>query len=76
VLKSALAPGGHAIIATFGPDGPQQCSGLEVCKYDAASMHQEMPEWLDLVRSEPETHQTPWGANQAFHWFVMRSLGS
>lgn len=29
-LREALQPGGHAIIATFAPDGPTSCSGLEV----------------------------------------------
>ncbi|MDE1894833.1 MAG: class I SAM-dependent methyltransferase, partial [Xanthomonadaceae bacterium] len=36
-LAHALKPGGHAIIATFGPQGPGQCSGLDTVRYDAAS---------------------------------------
>ena len=32
-LRSALAPGGHLVLATFGPDGPLKCSGLEVRRY-------------------------------------------
>jgi SAM-dependent methyltransferase len=30
VLYRTLRPGGHLIIATFGPQGPTQCSGLPV----------------------------------------------
>jgi 2-polyprenyl-3-methyl-5-hydroxy-6-metoxy-1,4-benzoquinol methylase len=29
--------GGHVIVSTFGPEGPQKCSGLEVMRYDADS---------------------------------------
>lgn len=33
VLRS-LAANGHLVMATFGPDGPQRCSGLEVVRHD------------------------------------------
>ena len=29
-VLNALRPGGMAIVATFGPDGPEKCSGLPV----------------------------------------------
>ena len=31
-LSRTLKPGGSAIIATFGPDGPEKCSGLPVVR--------------------------------------------
>lgn len=31
----AVKSGGHVIIATFGPEGPPRCSGLDVARYDA-----------------------------------------
>ena len=37
-LVKAVKPGGHAIIATFAPDGPERCSGLPVMRYDAESL--------------------------------------
>lgn len=30
---------GHVIIATFGPDGPFQCSGLPVVRYAPDALH-------------------------------------
>ena len=30
-LKHILNKGGHVIIATFADDGPQKCSGLDIC---------------------------------------------
>ena len=32
-LTRTLMPGGHAVLAGFGPDGPQKCSGLPVRRY-------------------------------------------
>jgi len=29
------------IVSTFGPEGPAKCSGLEVMRYDAESLHGE-----------------------------------
>ena len=34
----AVRPGGHVIIGTFAPDGPEWCSGLPVVRHDAASL--------------------------------------
>ncbi|MCW8808007.1 MAG: class I SAM-dependent methyltransferase, partial [Rhodanobacter sp.] len=41
-LCQALKPGGHAIIATFGPQGPVKCSGLDTVRYDAESLQREL----------------------------------
>src|ERR1041385_8617421 len=34
LLWRTIPLGGHAIIATFSPAGPDKCSGLPVCRYD------------------------------------------
>jgi hypothetical protein len=36
-----VKPGGHVIVSTFGPEGPTKCSGLDVVRYDAKSLHRE-----------------------------------
>ena len=35
----AVKPGGLVIVATFAEDGPTQCSGLPVMRYDANDLH-------------------------------------
>ncbi len=65
-LAAALRPGGQAIIATFGPDGPERCSGLDVERYSADSLSAEMGDMFELLESVNDTHRTPWGAEQAF----------
>jgi len=38
---TAVRPGGYVIVSTFGPEGPTKCSGLDVVRYDAESLHRE-----------------------------------
>ena len=65
-LAHALKPGGHAIIATFGPQGPGQCSGLDTVRYDAASLQRELGPRFALVEHATELHHTPFGTTQQF----------
>jgi SAM-dependent methyltransferase len=68
----AVRAGGHAVISTFAPSGPERCSGLPVCRYDAGALAAEFSPWFELVRSEGERHTTPWGKTQDFTWVVLR----
>ena len=38
-VRRAVRPGGHVIVAAFGPDGPTQCSGLPVVRYAPDALH-------------------------------------
>lgn len=71
-LRQALAPGGHAVIATFALDGPEKCSGLPVMRYDPAGLARALGAEFSFVASEHRVHQTPWGAGQAFQFSVFR----
>jgi SAM-dependent methyltransferase len=46
-LRTALRPGGSAIIATFAPDGPEKCSGLPWVRYSPDSLLRELGEDFD-----------------------------
>lgn len=65
VMRS-VKPGGHVIVATFGPEGPEKCSGLDVVRYDADGLHNEFGQPFKLVESATELHQTPFGTTQQF----------
>lgn len=71
-LRSAVAPGGHVIIATFAPDGPEKCSGLPVQRHDCASLSAELGPEFELVETRSETHHTPWHSTQAFQFSRFR----
>ena len=65
-VRHALAPGGYAIVASFGPDGPQRCSGLPTARYDAPALHAVFGPEFELLECEHENHHTPAGAEQQF----------
>ncbi|HVW08694.1 MAG TPA: class I SAM-dependent methyltransferase [Bryobacteraceae bacterium] len=65
-VRHAVKHGGYVIVATFGPEGPPKCSGLDVCRYDAVSLGREFGENFRLVESLKEDHQTPFGTSQQF----------
>ena len=65
-VASAVKSGGHVIVATFGSEGPDQCSGLNVVRYDPNSLHSEFGSSFQLVGHLTEWHQTPAGAIQQF----------
>lgn len=71
-LARAVKPGGHVIVATFGPEGPTKCSGLDVVRYDPESLHDEFGTRFQLVKHLTELHQTPWGAIQQFVYCYCR----
>jgi len=66
VLRRTLRPDGHLILATFGPEGPQQCSGLPTARYDAPSLMRLLDADFSHIWSGLETHRTPAGADQQF----------
>jgi SAM-dependent methyltransferase len=65
-VTHAVKPGGHVIVATFGPEGPTKCSGLDVVRYDPDALHGEFGAKFLLLRHLTEIHQTPAGAAQQF----------
>ena len=75
-LVRSLKPGGYAIVATFAPDGPEQCSGLPVRRYDAETLGQTLGAGFQLISSRPHKHLTPWGAVQPFQFCVFRYVPS
>jgi len=66
VLRAALATGGHVVMATFGPNGPTRCSGLDVKRYSADELSAVLGPSFRLVRSQIAAHVTPAGHTQEF----------
>jgi len=74
LVARALKPGGHAIVATFGPEGPTKCSGLDVVRYDSEALHDEFGSDFRLVKHLDERHETPSGTIQQFTYCYCRML--
>lgn len=60
------------IVATFAPDGPDHCSGLEVVRYSPESLHDEFGAGFELTNSSRETHHTPFGTEKNFIYCYCR----
>lgn len=71
-VKRSLRNGGHIIVASFGPEGPQKCSGLDVVRYDPDAMHDQFGKSFELLSHVEETHETPFGTRQEFVYCYCR----
>ena len=71
-VRHALKPGGHIVVATFGPEGPERCSGLPVARYSPEGIHDQFGDQFTKIGSESELHQTPSGSEQEFVYCYCR----
>ena len=71
-VMRAVKPLGRVIVATFGPHGPAQCSGLAVMRYDADALHDEFGTAFRLLEHATELHHTPKGLIQQFTYCYCR----
>lgn len=75
VVERALKPGGYFVLATFGPDGPERCSGLEIQRYGIGQLQELFGARFKLGGYELEQHVTPMGSTQQFlySWWQART---
>ena len=71
-VARSVKHGGYFIVSTFGPEGPTKCSGLDVMRYDAESLHGEFGASFRLMESSEELHETPFGTTQQFLYCFCR----
>lgn len=71
-VARSVKPGGHVIVATFGLQGPEKCSGLDIIRYDSSSLHDQFGARFKLLESLTEQHQTPFGTVQQFLYCFCR----
>ena len=72
-VRHSVKPGGHVIVAAFGPDGPLHCSGLPVMRYSPDQLHDEFGAPFELVDHTNEAHRTPFGTVQQFIYCYCRT---
>ncbi len=65
-LRRTLQQDGTVVMATFAPDGPPKCSGLDVLRHDERSIGAELGAEFRMREWRRETHVTPAGAAQRF----------
>jgi ubiquinone/menaquinone biosynthesis C-methylase UbiE len=74
-LERGLRRGGHVIIGTFAPDGPEKCSGLPVLRHDEATLSAILGQGFSLIDHRRHEHATPWGSIQKFQFSTFQRCG-
>lgn len=69
----SLKPGGHLLVAAFGPNGPLKCSGLEICRYSPEGLSEEFGEVFCLEQYFIESHKTPFDTIQEFLYCLFQT---
>ena len=60
------------LVATFGPEGPERCSGLDVVRFTEDGIHAEFGMEFQKIGGATESHTTPWGSVQQFVYCFCR----
>ncbi|KAA9393098.1 hypothetical protein FCK90_13910 [Kocuria coralli] len=71
-LNAATRPGSHAVLAAFASDGPTQCTGLHVARYDVEDLGNMLADEWRLVEYRRQEHRTPSGSVQPLTWATFR----
>ena len=74
-LRANLWAGGFAVMATFGLQGPETCSGLPVHRYGPDELAGVVGDWLKPCLFEEEFHATPAGGSQHFLYGLFEYSG-
>lgn len=74
VVRNAIVPGGHLVLATFGPDGPEKCSRLATRRYNVDMTSELLGPRFELRGFDLEYHETPGGVEQQFLYSAWRKL--
>jgi ubiquinone/menaquinone biosynthesis C-methylase UbiE len=73
-LERSLQLEGHAVIATFGPQGPTRCSGLPVQRYGPEELVAALGDRFQLLSCHLEEHRTPRGETQQYLYSQLAAL--
>ncbi len=65
--QEALRPEGHLVIATAGPEGPLQCGGLPVTRYEVAALAEELGGQFELAEHALAMHPGNGELHQYLH---------
>jgi 2-polyprenyl-3-methyl-5-hydroxy-6-metoxy-1,4-benzoquinol methylase len=71
-----IRPGGTLVLATFSVRGPDRCSGLPACRYDAATLNNIFAANFRSIAAATRKHVTPAGLVQPFTYVAMERVPS
>jgi len=65
-LRSAIRPGGYALLAEFSTTGAPKCAGLELHRYSVEEMTERMGAEFELITCEDYTYINPSGGPRPY----------
>lgn len=71
-LNQYLEKDGLFLLATFSPEGPTQCSELDIVQYDVKKITQLLGDRFNLLKTQSEAHPHPNGSVQHFNYFLFK----
>ena len=71
-LRSAVRPGGHALLAEFSILGAPKCAGLDVHRYSVEEMAERLGAGFELVQQEDFTFINPSGDPRPYVYALFR----
>ncbi len=71
-LMKALGKNGLFILSTFSNDGPEKCSGLDICQYNLPSLKSVFEDSFELLNAFNHDHKTPFNNSQSFIFSIWR----
>ncbi len=71
-LNQYLKKDGLFLLATFSPDGPKECSELEIVQYDKNKITKLLGSGFSLIKTINEKHPHPNGSIQSFNYFLFQ----
>ncbi len=71
-LLRATSVDSLVMIAVFGPQGPERCSGLTVVRYDGEALSTFLGDEFEVMQTGEVPHRTPGGSEQQFLWMMAR----
>lgn len=65
---------GYFLLATFSDEGPDKCSGLEICKYSELDLKNQFEGDFTLIDSFKKDHNTPFETIQNFSFSLFKRI--
>ena len=62
----------YFVLATFSDEGPNKCSGLEICKYSELDLKKQFDNSFKVIESFKKNHSTPFNTTQNFIFSVFQ----
>ena len=72
LASQTIRPGGILVMGTFSLEGPDRCSNLPVCRYDAATLAEIFGSNFLLIAAAKREHLTPGNVLQPFVFVVLK----